>query len=229
MTTSTTRKASPLKAAQTKVAGLEDQERATSERRDKARAHLADLQLRSSSGDPSVTGLDLITARGEVEATENLAEHAAKVLAAARMEAAALLAEQTAQEARDSLIGHDPNETLKDAQKALQDAVTSVSDAIAKQDATSDAIGQKLASAGVPPMEWCNGIQYVPVRTSSTSSSVASTGRVSYRGSVIPGRFNVAIQNEDGEAVWLSSEGLTRDSNQVIDSILNQAWEAVRS
>lgn len=225
----TVRKTEAHLAALAKVDDLGEQERAARARRDDARAHLADLQGRNHSGDLNVSGLDLITARADVEAAEGLAAHASRMVAEAQAEAAALLAEKTAQEVRDALGNFDMDKTLHDAEEALARAVQAVRQAIADRDALSDAAGQKLAEAGVAPGQWVNGIRYEPVRKNSSSTRVRGTSDVTYMGAVVPGRYNVAVQTLEGDTAWLAGEGLTRNSNQVIESILGQAWTSVRS
>lgn len=224
----TTRMTNRYSAALAKVDDLVEQERAACARRDDARARLADLQSRNHSGDPTVTGLDLITARADVEAAEGLAAHAARMVAEAQAAAAGLLAEITAREVSESLGNFDADQTLHDAEESLAAAVRAVTAAVAGRDAASDAAGQRLADAGVPPGQWINGVYYEPVRTNSNTSSVRSTGEVRYMGAVIPGRFNVAVRTEDGGAAWLAGEGLTRNSGELVASILEQAWESVR-
>lgn len=225
-----TKKTAPHDAALAKVNDLDEQEQAARSNRDKARGHLADLQNRNQSGDPTVTGSDLMFARADLEAAEGLADHAARVLADARTDAAALQAEATASEVRDRLSNYDRDAVRIAAETAISEAVKAVRQTIADRDAGSDAIGQQLADGGVPPGRWVNGIRYEHVRTGGVSTiRTRGSDDVRYTGKVIPGQFNVAVQTPEGEAAWLSGEGLERNSGKVMDEILANAWESVRS
>lgn len=215
MTTSTKTKTKTIHAAATaKVADLEDQEQLHRANLDKATAQLRDLRTRNQTGDHTVTGLHLMTAQAEVEACEGLAAHAARMLAEARAEAAAILAEQTAQVVRERITLHDLAKAAQEAGEAVTGALTRLSEALVERDAASDAAGQELADAGVPPGKWLNGIRYVPVR------SVASFGRV------LPGRFNVEVQTEKGATAWLSSNGDERKTQILLTKMVHDVLAA---
>src|SRR5689334_11332687 len=95
MTMAAKKKPTPLDAAQAEVVDLVGQQRAARARVEQATAHLTDLESRNSSGDQTVTGLDLISARGDVETAEGLLRNAERLLSQAQAEAAALLAGTT--------------------------------------------------------------------------------------------------------------------------------------
>lgn len=210
-----TKKTAPHLAALTKADDLDQQEQAVRANRDHARARLADLQNRNHSGDTTVTGLDLMTARAEVEAAEGLAAHAARMLTDARAEAAELLADHTATQVRANLKACDLDKAQKDAVTAIATALAGLNEALARRHADSDATGQALADAGIRPGQWVNGIRYLPVR------SLIGTGPA------IPGRFNVEVETDDGATVWLSSTGSARDTNheneRMIHDVLSEA------
>lgn len=215
----TTKKTAPHLAALAMVNDLDEQERAASAHRDEARAGLADLQARNQSGDPTVSGLDLMTARADLEAAEGLAAHAARVLAEARAHAAAALAEHTAQEVQKTITLHDLGKTQQDATDAISAALRAINEELVKRDAESDAAGKALAEAGVLPGQWVNGIRYVPVR------------RLLGTGSVVAGQYNVEVQMPGGGTAWVSSKGNTRDTRRDltlrVDGALSDARSAV--
>jgi hypothetical protein len=213
----TKNKTAPHVAALATVNDLDDQERAARANRDEARARLADLQARNQSGDYTVTGVDIMTARADVEAAEGLAAHAARVLADARAKAAAALAEHTAQEVRNTITLRDLDKTAQEATSAISAALASINDAMVRRDAASDAAGRALADAGVPPSQWLNGIRYVPVR------------QLHGTGPVVPGQYNVEVQVSDGGTAWVSSAGNTRGPRRELTRIIDLALTEARA
>lgn len=214
----TARKITPYDKARAKVAELDEQEQAARGHRDDARAYLAELQNRIHAGDPTVTGLALMTARADVEAAEGLADHAARMLADAQADAAALLAEKTAHEVRESITLHDIAQATREAQKAVTAALRGLHDALLRRDAASDAAGQALSDAGVPAGEWINGIRYLPVH-----SLMGGLGRR------LPGQFNVEVQTEDGLQTWLSSAGSERNTRHTSTRLVDDVIDAARA
>ena len=133
------------------------------------------------------------------------------------MEAAALLAEETAHEVRRSISMHDIAKATNDAQEAAAAALTTLHDAVLRRDAASDAAGRRLADAGIPPGKWVNGIRYYPVH-----SLVGGLGRV------IPGQFNVEVETEDGGTAWLSGVGRERDTRRNATRLMDDVLKAAR-
>lgn len=169
-----------------------------------------------------------MTARADVEAAKAQAGHAAGMFAEARTEAAALLAEHTAQEVRQGITLHDLAQAAQHAAEAISVALSGIVGAVARRDAASDAAGQALTDAGVPAGQWVNGIRYEPVRTSGEILRVKD-GPVHYRGKVIPGRYNVEVETEDGDTAWLGSDGLTRDSRRDVERVIAGATASPRA
>ncbi len=203
-----TKKTAPHLAALAKADDLDQQEQVARANRDKARAHLADLQNRNHSGDHTVTGPDLTKARGEVEAAEGPAAHAARMLAEARNDAAALLAHHTATQVRGNIKSHDRAKAQQEATAAIVSTLAGLDQALTRRHADSDTAGQTLADAGIPPGQWINGIRYLPV------------GSLGGTGTVVPGRFNVEVETDDGGTVWLSSTGSARDTRRERDVMI---------
>src|SRR4051812_5785537 len=108
------------------------------------------------------------------------------MLAEARTEASAALAEHTAHVVRESITLNDLHKAAQEAREAVTAALARLSQALTERDAASDAAGQELANAGVVAGQWLNGIRYGLVR------SVATFGRV------LPGQFNVEVQTAEG-------------------------------
>lgn len=213
----TATKTAPHLAALARADELDQQEKAARANRDKTRARIADLQNRNHSGDHAVTGFDLMTARADVEAAEGLAAHAARMLADARTEAADLLADHTATQVLANLKSYDLATTQQDAAAAIASTLAGFIESLTRRHADSDATGQALADAGIPPGQWVNGIRYVPVRT------LGGTG------TAVPGRFNVELETDDGAIVWLSSTGSARETNRENDRMIHDVLsEALR-
>jgi hypothetical protein len=214
----TTKKTPPHLAAQAVVDDLAEQERAARARRDAATARLGDLQARNQSGDETVTGLDLMTARADVEAAQGLADHAARELGDARAQAATVLAEHTAQEVRTAITLLDLDRVIQDARRAIEAALSDVNEAMLTRDRMSDEAGRVLAAAGVPTGQWLNGIRYMAAQNPAT-------------GRTIPDAFSVEVQTDDGDTSWVSTTGAQRNTRRhltrVVDDLLSDARSTV--
>lgn len=212
----TSKKNPPHAAAMAAACDLEEQARNAQLNVDAAMAHLDHLRQRNQSGDPTVSGLDLLTATGDVEAAEGLAQHAAAVHAEARAEAAALLALHTAEQVRATVSDFDVDELQRSATSAVAETLAELEDALARRDAASDEAGQALADAGIPPGVWVNGIRYLPAGAWES-------------GPVLPGQYNVEIASEDGTTRWLSGAGSARNTRRTLTKVVDSVLEAARA
>jgi hypothetical protein len=132
----------PHVAAVAAAHDLEEQAQAARSNLEAAKAHLDELQQRNRSGDPSVSGLDLLTAKGDVEAAEGLVQHAEAVHAEAQAEAAALLASHTADQVLRSVTDFDLDNLQRTATDAITATLTALAQSVAERDAASDAAGK---------------------------------------------------------------------------------------